>query len=529
MVAAMTNVTLLNQAEIGVNDIKEIYERLTNYAGEALLRVRFSDAKTIYINEAAEKILGYSLEDYLKEDKFYAKHILPEYYPRFLKEIEEMKAGKDFVKKLVLAITAKDGRTVMMEFTVITVRDQKGKIVYIESLGRDITARELMEKEMAKAQKLESIGLLAGGIAHDFNNILTAILGSISLAKLEAGSPNMLHERLAHAEEHCLKAKELTNRLLTYSRGGSPLRKTSSMSRILQEAAAFALSGKNIRCKFDLADALWAAQIDEGQMHQVVHYLVNNAAEAMPNGGTIEIGARNIRLDTDQIPPLPAGNYVEWHIRDHGVGIPAEHMKKLFDPYFTTKQMGNIKGLGLGLAICYSIVKNHEGLIIVDSELAAGTIFTVYIPAVDEATSETEADVSADVKPSSKRKILLIDDEQILLDVTSSMLIHLGYEVATAQSHKDALNLYGKAKESGQPFSLIIIDLTMRGDEDGKTAINRWLTIHPEVRAVISSGYSHDPVIEEYWKYGFAGAIAKPYTLHELEKTLAKIVVPDNN
>jgi two-component system cell cycle sensor histidine kinase/response regulator CckA len=524
VVVAMTDVTLLKQAEIGVNDIEEVYERLTNYAGEALLRVRFSDARTIYINEAAKKILGYSLEDYLNEDKFYEKYILPEYYPRFLKEVEEMRGGKDLVKKLVLAITAKDGRTVMMEFTVIAVRDQKGKIVYIESLGRDITAREYMEKEMAKAQKLESIGLLAGGIAHDFNNILTAILGSISLAKLEARSPDMLQERLTRAEEHCLKAKALTNRLLTYSRGGSPVRKTSSLSKVLQEAAVFAVSGKNCKCKFDFADGFWSAQIDEGQMHHVAHYLVTNAAEAMPNGGTIEVGARNVRLNADQIQPLPAGNYVKWYVRDHGVGIPKEHMRKLFDPYFTTKQVGHVKGLGLGLAICYSIVKNHDGLITVDSEFAAGTVFTVYIPAVNEETDERNMSGHSEIKTSAEHKILLVDDEQFLLDVTSSMLIHLGYEVITAQCHKDALEIYGKAKEAGQPFSLIIIDLTMRGDEGGETAIRRWLTIHPEVKAIISSGYGRDPVIEEYWKYGFTGAIAKPYTLAELEKALAKIM-----
>jgi two-component system, cell cycle sensor histidine kinase and response regulator CckA len=517
--------TIFEQAEIGVNDIKEVYERLTNYADEALFRVRFNDAKTIYINEAAKKILGYSLEDYLNEDKFYAKYILPEYYPRFLQEIEELKGGKNFVKKMVLAITAKDGRTVMMEFTVIAVRDQKGKIVYIEALGSDITAREFMEKEMAKAQKLESIGLLAGGIAHDFNNILTAILGSISLAKLEVRSPNMLRERLSQAEEHCLKAIALTNRLLTYSRGGNPMRKTSSLSKILKEAAIFSLSGKNNKCKFDFADGLWSAQIDEEQMHQVVHCLVTNASEAMPNGGTIEIVARNVRISIDQVPPLMAGNYVKWYVQDHGVGIPKEHMRKLFNPYFTTKPMGNIKGLGL--AICYSIVQTHDGLIAVDSEPGAGTTFTVYIPAVDEESDEKKPDGKKET--GTKHKILLIDDEKILLDVASSMLKHLGYEVTTAQSHNEALDIYGKAKETGQPFSLIIIDLTIRGDEGGEAALRRWLTIHPEVKAVISSGYSRDPVIEEYWKYGFADAIAKPYTLAELEKTLAGIMAKYND
>ncbi|MGV8057689.1 MAG: ATP-binding protein [Smithellaceae bacterium] len=519
---------IFKHAESEVNDITEVYERLTGYANEALFRVRFSDAKPIYINKAAENILGYSLEDYLTEDNFYEKHILAEYYPRWLQAIEELKSGRDFIKNMVLEVTAKDGRNVMMEFTTVAVRDQNGHIVCLESLGRDITARRFLEQELSKAQKLELIGLLAGGIAHDFNNLLTAILGSISLARLEARSPKMLQERLAQAEEHCLKAKALTNRLLTYSRGGSPLRKTSSLAKILQEAAVFAVSGKNIKCKFDFANDLWSAQIDEGQMHQVTHYLVTNAAEAMPNGGTIEIGAQNVQLTAEQ-PQLMAGKYLKWYVKDHGVGIPQAHMKKLFDPYFTTKQLSNIKGMGLGLSICYSIVKNHDGLLTVDSEPGVGTIFTVYLPAVDEQSCEKSSSGKEEIKKGAKHKILLIDDEQILLDVTSNMIIHLGYEVATARSHAEALHIYGKAKEDGQPFSLVIIDLTMRGDEGGETAIRRWLTIHPDVKAIISSGYVRDPVIEEYWKYGFAGAIMKPYTLAELKKALEKIMIEGND
>ncbi len=517
------------KTEIGANEIKEVYERLTSYANEALFRIRFSDGRIMYLNEAAENILGYSLDDYLTDPNIYARIIHSEYYPRWLAATAEMKGGKDFVKNLILSIAAKDGRTVTMEFTAVALRNENGKIVCLETLGRDITVRGFMEMELAKAQKLESIGLLAGGIAHDFNNILTAILGSLSLAKIEAMTPDRLYARLASAEEQCLKAKSLTSRLLTYSRGGSPLRKTSCLAKVLEDAAIFSVSGKNIRCKFNFADSLWPAQIDEGQMHQVTHYLVTNAAEAMPQGGTIEIAAQNIRLKADQIPPLPAGNYLQWYVKDHGVGIPKEHMKKLFDPYFTTKQMNNIKGMGLGLALCYSIVKNHDGLIIVDSEPGTGTIFTVYIPAVDKESSQRDPKEKREIKTRAKHKILLIDDEQILLDVTSSMLVHLGYEVATAQCHEEALGIYGKAKEAGQPFSLIIMDLTLRGDEGGETAIRRWLAIHPEVKAVISSGYVRDPVIEEYWKYGFAGAMMKPYTLGELEKALAKAIARDND
>ncbi len=527
--AAFYDITAFARARDEATEIQDIYKKLTSYADDAIFRTRIDDGKIVYINEAAEKILGYSLADYLTDTDLYAKFVLPEYFPAWLRVLAEIKGGKDYVKNVVLGITAKDGRTVMMEFAAVAAREHSGKPVYLEALGRDITERRFMEKELAKAQKLEAIGLLAGGIAHDFNKILTAILGSISLAKIEAKSPDMLSERLARAEEHCIKAKALTKRLLTYSRGGSLLRKTSSLAKILQDAANFAVSGKNVRCTFNFTEGLWAAQIDEGQMQQVVHYLVNNAAEAMPDGGIIEIGAQNETIGATQSSPLLAGNYVKWYVKDHGVGIPATHMKKLFDPYFTTKQLGNIKGMGLGLAICYSIIKNHEGLINVHSIPGAGTVFTVYIPAVGEEDGKDRLKKERKVKTKDQRKILLIDDEQILLDVTSRMLVHLGYEVVTAQHHEDALDIYGKAKKSGHPFSLIFIDLTMRGDVGGEMAIRKWLAAYPEVKAIISSGYVNDPVIEEYWRYGFAGAIIKPYALNDLEKVLDKVMTKNNN
>jgi PAS domain S-box-containing protein len=527
VIAAMTDITESNRTKNEAREIKEVYERLTRYADEAIFRIQVDGNKVIYINEAAERILGYPLDDYLADLHLFEKLILPEYFASWINAVEEMEAGKNAVKNMVLGIIAKNGRTILMEFTAIAVRNDLGKITYYESLGRDITVRRFMEQELAKAQKLESIGLLAGGIAHDFNNLLTAILGSLSLAKIETKQPGSLYERLNQAEDHCLKAKTLTRRLLTYSRSGSPLRKIASIDIILQEAANFALSGKNTECKFTIADGLWSAQIDEGQINQVIHYLVINAAEAMPNGGIMEIGAQNVILGVDQVPPLQAGKYIEWYVKDHGVGIPEEHMPKLFDPYFTTKQMGSVKGMGLGLAICYSIIKSHDGLIDVQSEQGIGTKFTIYLPAINGENGEKKTNGKEEEKTITKHKIILIDDEKILLDVTSSMLTHLGYEVATAECHDDALDIYSKAKEAGQPFSLIIMDLTMRGDEGGEPAIRKWLAIHPEVKAVISSGYINDPVVEEYWKYGFAGAMVKPYTLTDLKKSLEKILAKD--
>jgi len=510
-------------------EIKGVYERLAQYADEAIFRISAESGRIVYINDSAEKILGYALADYLADAETQYRVLGKNHLKDWICVLGETGGSKDVLKNVVVECQAQDGRTVILEMTVIAVRETGGKTIYYECLGRDVTVRRFMEAELAKAQKLESIGLLAGGIAHDFNNILTAVFGSLALAKMDVMPDSPVYTRLVAAEEHCMKAKALTRKLLTYSRGGSPQRKTASIANVIQEAVNFTLSGKNINCEFDLPEGLWSAQIDEGQMHQVVHSLVSNACEAMPQGGVIEVGAENVILAANEIPSLAAGHYVRWHVRDHGVGISREHMKKIFDPYFTTKQMGSVKGMGLGLAICYSIVKSHEGIITVESTPGAGTMFTVYIPSSNGEKSVQKPPVAAEAAAGARKKILLIDDEQILLDVTGSMLKHLGYDVTTAKSHIEAMESYEDAKKANRPYSLIIMDLTMRGDEGGEIAIRRWKNTHPEVKAVISSGYVNDPVIEEYWKYGFVGAMVKPYSLFDLKSYLEKILTVGNN
>ena len=522
--AIIRDCTELNRVKAENQEIKTVYERLAQYADEAIFRIQADTGRMIYINDAAQEILGYSLADYLSNARVPIKVIHSEHLKNWIAAVDEKKGAKNVLRNIIIDCTGSEGQTVMMEFTVIAVRNDAGDILYFECIGRDITVRRFMEAELAKAQKLESIGLLAGGIAHDFNNIMTAVFGSLALAKMEAIPGSSLHTRLVSAEEHCMRAKTLTRKLLTYSRGGSPQRKTASIANVIRDAVNLSLSGKNIDCRFELPDGLWSAQIDESQMHQVVHSLVTNAAEAMPQGGTIEIGAQNVNLTADQIQQLKAGHYIKWFVRDRGVGISHEHMKKLFDPYFTTKQMGSVKGMGLGLAICYSIVKSHEGMMMVDSTPGSGTTFTVYIPASNGEKDEKRPTAAKDAEVAPRQNVLLVDDEQILLDVTGSMLQHIGYNVVTAKNHGDAMEYYQRAKEEGNPFALIIMDLTMRGDEGGEIAIGRWKNAHPEVKAVISSGYMNDPVIEEYWKYGFVGAMIKPYSLMELKSSLEKIL-----
>jgi len=527
--ATIRDCTELNRMKAENNEIKTVYERLTQYADEAIFRIQAESGRIVYINDAAEKILGYSLDDYLPDTNVQRKVINKNHLKTWMAAVGKTDGARNVLKNILMECTGKEGQTVIMEFTVIAVRNAEGDIVYFECIGRDITVRRFMEAELAKAQKLESIGLLAGGIAHDFNNIMTAVFGFLALAKMESIPDSPVYKRLISAEEHCMKAKTLTRKLLTYSRGGSPQRKTASIANVIRDAVSFSLSGKNIDCRFEFTDDLWSAQIDESQMHQVVHSLVSNAAEAMPQGGAIDIGAQNVDLTTDQIQPLKAGHYIKWFVRDHGVGMSQEHMKKIFDPYFTTKEMSSVKGMGLGLAICYSIVKGHEGMITVESSPGAGTTFTVYIPASNGEKDERRPVAVKEALATPKPNVLLIDDEQILLDVTGSMLKHIGYNVVTAKSHGDAMEHYRRAKEAQNPFSLIIMDLTMRGDEGGEIAIRRWKDNYPEVKAVISSGYSNDPVIEEYWKYGFVGAMVKPYSLVDLKSSLEKILAGNDN
>jgi PAS domain S-box-containing protein len=508
---------------------KNVYERLADYADEAIFRVRVDNGQVTYVNAAAQKILGYSIDEYLSNPRLALKIINKEYVKNWANAAEELLSGKDVLKNVVIECTAKDGRTVVLEFTAVNNRDHQQNVLFFEAVGRDITVRRFMEAELAKAQKLESIGLLAGGIAHDFNNIMTAVFGSLSLAKMEADPDSLVYKRLAGAEEHCIKAKALTRKLLTYSRAGTPQRKIVPFAGIIRDAVGFALSGKNISCRLDIPDDLWSAKIDEDQMHQVVHALVSNAFEALTEKSVIEIGAQNVHLTTDQIKPLKGGCYIKWFVRDYGVGISQKHIGKIFDPYFTTKQMGNAKGTGLALAICYSIVKSHEGMITVASTQSGGTVFTVYIPAANGEGKGLESAALKKVQARGKKKILLIDDEDILLDVTGSMLEHLGYDVASAKSHDEALGYYRKGKENGSPFALIVMDLTMPGDDSGELAIKRWKELHPEVKAVISSGYMNDPVIEEFWEYGFVGAMVKPYSLAELKTSLEKILADQSN
>jgi CheY-like chemotaxis protein len=377
----------------------------------------------------------------------------------------------------------------------------------------DITDRRRLEDELLNARKLDSLGVLAGGIAHDFNNLLTGILANISLARHEIGDSAVVGELLAEAEAAAQRSKALTQQLLTFSKGGAPLKKVISLREVVLEAASFAVRGSAVRPVYSWASELWAVEADPGQLGQVVQNLVLNAVQAMPAGGTVEVACANVELAAGSAP-LPPGRYVRVSVRDQGIGIPPEHVSRIFDPYFSTKQGGT----GLGLATVYSIVKRHGGHVGVSSRLGEGTTFDIHLPAAARAI---DAVVDVDVEPPrGYGRVLVMDDEPLVRRAAESILRHLGYDVIAVADGAEALVKVREAREDGSPIDVAVLDLTVPGGVGGADAVEAIHDLDPELAAVVSSGYSSDPVMASYRTHGFIGVAAKPYTTTDLARAV---------
>ncbi len=398
------------------------------------------------------------------------------------------------------------------------IRDGQGRIVGVVLVFRDVTEKRLLEKETARAEKLESIGILAGGIAHDYNNILTAIMGNLSLARLHAEEDPRLSPLLDMAEKAARVAVGLTHQLLTFSKGGEPIKKTTSIADLVSDAITFALRGSSVRAKLAFAKDLWPVEVDRGQISQVLNNLAINANQAMPEGGVLEVNVGNVLLERGNQHGLPAGRYLRIALRDTGTGITEEHLPKIFDPYFTTKPGGS----GLGLATSYAIVKKHDGMIGVRSTVGVGTTFEIHLPASERASPEA-ASAERDVFRGSG-SILVVDDDESIRRTLHKILGYLGYGVTSAREGSEALRLYAEAMKSGRPFDLVIMDLTIPGGMGGKEAIQALRKLDPGVRAIVSSGYSNDPVMSNFREHGFAGVASKPYEVAELSEQIKKVL-----
>jgi two-component system, cell cycle sensor histidine kinase and response regulator CckA len=388
-------------------------------------------------------------------------------------------------------------------------------------LARDITDRKEFEREQLKIEKLESLGVLAGGIAHDFNNLLTAIMGNLSFAQLFLDARHKSYQPLVEAEKASVRAKDLSQQLLTFARGGEPVKKLLAVRELVQETVSLLLHGSNVKAHLDIPDGLHGIVADEGQLSQAWGNLILNAAQAMPGGGTLAIAARNESLAHPNAWSLPGGNYLRLSFTDQGCGIPQEDLVRIFDPYFTTK----LKGKGLGLASVHSIIGRHGGHVGASSLPGQGTTFTVYLPSTGEPCClEPAEDEQPPGSASGIGSILVMDDERFILEMTANMLEFLGYRVTRCESGEQAVELYREAGAAGRPFSAVIMDLTIPGGMGGRDAAVHILALDPKACLIVSSGYSTDPVLANFASYGFSGAVVKPYKMRELEQQLGALL-----
>ena len=477
--------------------------------------------RILFMNRSAGVIIGWKDEE-ARGKPFSAA--LPPRYPEHVNGPGDLVAAVlvagtwlEFQHPIMLALPDGSEKRVIVNGAPLT--DAAGGIIGVVFTFRDTTLWHLLEAERFKANKMESIGVLAGGIAHDFNNILTAILGNISGIRASGLLAERQQGRLIAAENATRRAELLTKQLLTFSKGGAPILKPGSIRSVILESMDFILGNSGIVWRYEIPDDLWTVTIDEGQMSQVINNLAINAQQAMPEGGTIMIRGINLPDGSSEIPsPLTPGQYVRIAFTDDGIGIPGEHLPNIFDPYFSTKH----KGDGLGLASTYSIIKNHNGYVSVESDVGIGTTFLFYLPATPMETVVSPERASSPM--NGHGRILIMDDEEDIRNLCQDLLTELGYQVVGAADGEEAIERYQQASRAGQPFDLVLLDLTIPGGMGGKETVQRLKELDPKVKAIVASGYSADPVMADHKAYGFFGVLEKPFDFVALAGILGQII-----
>jgi PAS domain S-box-containing protein len=506
-VEVIMDITDIRNIEENLKKSEEKYEVLVNGMRDTVWVIDF-DGKFIDMNSAAIEILGYSREELLSMGPADIDSNLGAGTIEDL--IIEMPSDKFQVFETTH--TTKDGRPIPVEIQSCMVK-YHGKNAIL-SIGRDITERKQAEKERLKLKKFESVGVLAGGIAHDFNNLLTGLFGNIEMAKMFLPANDKSYKFLESAGQSMESATHLTNQLLTFSRGGDPIKETLSIAEVLTETAQFSLRGSNVKLQTNIALDLWTVEADKGQLSQVISNLVINAQQAMPGGGIITLTAENIKTSKSR--------YVQITVHDEGMGIAPQYLDEIFDPYFTTKQ----KGSGLGLAVTHAIIHKHNGTITVYSTIDQGTTFTILLPAskAGERTISGETSDAINSEPVSPVHILLVDDEETVRDVLGAMLKKMGHQVSHAGAGQEAIAKYRSAQKNNLPYDAVITDLTIPGEMGGEAVAKEILAINPRAKIIVSSGYANDSIMANYKTYGFQGRVVKPVRYAALKNVLEQVL-----
>ena len=532
-----------SQIEKKLFQSEEIYHTLIDNIQDGLFLIQ--DGKLKFVNEAFSRIPGYTVDEVLGME--FKDFVAPEDRDMVVDRYVRMMKGEKVLSNYEFHGIRKNETKRTTIYLVCSPITYQGKPAVLGTV-KDITKRKQLEEQMQlineeleeriierttelkqtykqlyHAQKMESVGILAGGIAHDFNNLLTVILGNILLAKKDVDPEDRVFNVLLEAEDASLRAKDLTQELLTFSKGGEPIKRTISISKLIKDTVNFTIRGTNVTCKFEIPDNLYNIDGDDVQITQVISNIIINADQAMLKGGTIRVRCENVTISSEnENITLPENkNFIRISIEDHGTGMPKEQISLIFDPFFTTKE----KGSGLGLATAYSIIKKHGGQITVESEVGTGSTFYIYLPAAQKKVSP-KADMDVIEKPSegSGERILVMDDDENIRFLLSEILTSYGYMTESACDGAQAIELYKKAYESSNQFDLVILDLTIPAGIGGKETIKELIKIDPDVRGIVSSGYSNDAIMANYRQYGFSGVISKPYRPDDLVRIVQDVL-----
>lgn len=530
LLVILRDITLRRSAELALKHEKERLSATLDTIVDAVITTDQSGAVE-RLNEEAARLVGMTQKESLGRP---LEEVLKIKHPRTGKPIKDLTRTlmdpefADAFTEVGVPLDSAKGRTFYVTAETRCILDDGGERHGCVTVLRDITLHKKAEDELFKAEKLNSISLLAGGIAHDFNNMLTSILGNISMVRIELDEGHEHSTKLDAAEKAALQAKSLTQQLLTFSKGGTPILEVTSVYDMVEECAQFVLRGSNVKCEVKSDDKLWPVDADKGQISQVVNNLLINADQAMPRGGTITLRLRNLRVRHAEVPSLDSGEYVCIEVRDEGTGISPENLKRIFDPYFTTKDSGN----GLGLASSYAIINSHKGTITVDSSVGHGSIFRVYLPkstrplqAKAEAHKATEKNKpSKETIHHGKGRILVMDDMEAMMMVAGEILTVLGYEVEYSTNGEEAVAAYKAAKDAGNPFDAVVFDLTVPGGMGGEEASNLLKEYDPGLIAIASSGYTTSNVMSDYKNSAFAAVVPKPYRIKEMSDALHNVL-----
>lgn len=503
---------MLRRLNNTLRESEDKFRTTFDFNPDAVTISRLDDGCYVDINRGFTKITGFTREEVIGKTLL---ELNLWHHPADRSILIQGLREKGFYQNLETQFRLKDGSIIIALISARLI-SHKG-VTHFLSVARDITELKKFEYEKLKFEKLESLGVLAGGIAHDFNNILTGIMGNISFAKIFLDTTHKSSKPLAQAERAAVRAGELAQQLLTFARGGQPIKHVVSLKHLVDEALSFTLRGSNVKGIVDIPESIHAFEADGGQMTQVFHNIIINATQAMPGGGVLKVSARNELLNGKNSFSLPPGPYLRLTFIDQGCGIPADDLKKIFDPYFTTKSTGT----GMGLSSVHSIVHRHGGHIQAASTVGKGTTFTIHLPSIGKASAHCQEETPGQsVVKHIGGSVLFMDDEEVIIDVASSILAYLGYKVTTCSNGEETIDHYKASMDSDSPFLAVIMDLTIPGGMGGKQAAERILSQFPNACLIVSSGYSNDPIMSNYRDYGFSGAIAKPYNIQKFQEVL---------